>query len=213
MTEQQSTYTTYDLADAIGKDTNAVRRYVKEFSDIKKGVNYFSDTATPAEGETRLFDDNDAAVIMLISQMKGARVSSAKIREALDRGDRGIWPPEAPSESRQEAHTAAGEAQPGEHGTQAAADDKDLQIAKLKVLAEALKDERDYLRSLVMTTQQQLADLTGQVVTRQAPAQIASGQEEDTDAGQVDETATEDAAQQKPLTWRQRIGRAISGDR
>ena len=213
-------YTTFDVASIINKDVSAVRRYVKEFGD------YLSETATPEKGETRLFDNKDMGVLLLISQLKESRLSSAKVREALDAGDRGVWPPEEMPGPRQQAHTTPGSTQSGEGNTQAVADDKDVQIAKLKQLAESLKDERDYLRALVLTTQNQLAALTGQVVASQAPAQITAGQEDKTpeetatpeNIGQVDEMSTEDetapaALDEKPLTLRQRIGRAIAGDK
>lgn len=194
-------YTTYDLAKIINKDSNAVRRYAKEFAD------YLSDNATPEDGETRLFSDKDAAVIVLVSQLKGARTSSDKIRERLDAGDRGDWPPKA----RKQAHTAPGETRAGEDVQTTAEGENAAEIAALQAELNAVSDERDYLRNLVLTLNTQLAAVTTQLAAGQQPTLLSSGEDGET---VPDETVPEDGetVPQKPLTWRQKLGRAISGE-
>jgi len=80
------TFTTIQLANHFALNVATIKRYAEEFK------NYLSPTATPEQGKTRRFTENDVTVYDLIVTMKQEGKHFEEIHAALMSGVRGNLP-------------------------------------------------------------------------------------------------------------------------
>ncbi len=73
-----------EVAATLGVTTNGVRKWCKEYKE------FLSPTASPPEGQTRIFTDDDVGMLALIQQMKRAGAEPDTIKAALINGERGV---------------------------------------------------------------------------------------------------------------------------
>ena len=96
--------------------TSTARQYVKDF----RHTGVFSESATPAPGQTRLFTDEDLQVLWTIKYLRAQRKPTEEIADALINGSRFYPETETPPESSQAAQNDAGETETGQQVESAA---------------------------------------------------------------------------------------------
>lgn len=79
-------YSTAQIARLFNVARETIRKWSVEFSD------FLSPNATPGQGKTRQFDENDMAVFALVSEMKAQGKVYDDIHFALKAGQRGTIP-------------------------------------------------------------------------------------------------------------------------
>jgi len=192
------------LSNALGVTPATIRRWSGEFSD------YLSRHASPPRGETRVFSDDDAAVLALVAEMRRVNIDLETITAALAAGERGHWPPDNRQDDAGQAQTADGapmalvtqltaKASSLEGELKATKTELDRRIAELKDAQNAARDAEK--RATIAETKLEAVSILGD-------SETSPGGEIST----ANETSSQDESEDKPLTRRQRLGNWISGE-
>ncbi len=79
-------HTTGQLATAFAVSEITIKRWVTSFGE------FFSQSAQPDRGKTRMFTDEDVEVLAEIAELRNLNRTEQEIYAALKRGDRGVPP-------------------------------------------------------------------------------------------------------------------------
>jgi DNA-binding transcriptional MerR regulator len=176
------------LSNALGVTPATIRRWSGEFSD------YLSRHASPPPGETRVFSDDDAAVLALVAEMRRVNIDLETITAALAAGERGQWPPD----NRQDD---AGETQQAPMAL----------VTQLTAKASSLEGELKATKTELDRRIAELKDAQDAARESEKRATIAETKLEALSIMGDDETPAAVDVQSQGESWRVRLSRWISG--
>jgi len=192
------------LSEAFGKNPNTIRRWSAEFAD------FLSEGANPEKGQDRIYDDDDAAVLALVAEMRKNRNNKPDdIKNALLDGRRGEWSPEGEGE-QQEPSTAL--------VTQLTA-----AVSHWEAIANTTADERDYLREQIEKERQRYETVLERAISAEKQLAIYESstpeKSEKSQPTRADETPGDDIetatpaapASDKPLSIGERLRVLFTG--
>lgn len=145
------------LAKELGVSPQTIRSWAAEFAD------YLSAAATPPKGQPRHFNDDDAAALALVAEMRSRLAGYEAIHAALAAGDRAEWPPRPP-EAPQYDDTAG-------QSDSALVTRLTATVARFEGKLEATEGERDHLR--VQLADEQAARLDAEKRAAGAEAKLS----------------------------------------
>lgn len=149
--------TVKEVADRLGVSSNTIRVWTKEFDA------YLSPTAAPGPGKTRMFADDDIAVLWTVKALRAQGVPSEDIHAALANGER-LEPLEGQN-SRQEPPI-------GEDDSQRPTSAVSMALELVRGQIEGLQNERDYLRAELTTEREARIDAERRAATAEARAEM-----------------------------------------
>jgi DNA-binding transcriptional MerR regulator len=178
--------TTSDIARLFNVSGQTIRVWCKEFAL------YLSPGATPPDGETRSFTEDDVAVFALAARMRQeAQATYEQIRQALAEGERGHPPREDPSMEYPPAPVLWGQLQAA-RGELKAVEDR----------IGDLKEDRELLRRELAAEREARLRALERAAQAEAEVRVLREQQERKDAGQA--FAGENPPE-KPKSWLDRL--------
>jgi len=131
--------TVTDFKKAFDVQPNTIRGWSKQYAD------FFSPSANPPKGKTRIYSDDDGRVMAFIAEMRNEGQTFETISASLAAGERGKWPPDD-DETRQDDDA---EGEQVNNRTMALVTQLTAKAASLEGENKTLIEERDYLRNEV----------------------------------------------------------------
>ena len=131
-------FTPKQVADSLNLSSTTIRNYSRLWSE------YLSPSANPEAGQSRLYTEDDLAVMATIATLRDRQATADQVREALDAGQR-LEPVPPPEVERADRAGQADQADPGQASAAAAAAATAIDIYrdrvnKLEARADALAD-------------------------------------------------------------------------
>ena len=174
-----------EMSRAFNVTRHTVRRWVIEFGD------YLSPGANPEEGEVREFTARDADTLQLVANMRRGNESYEKIHAMLAAGERAEYQP------------AAVDYEPfNEEESRAIIPQLTAALAHTEGQLEEVREERDYLRGKLESTQQELMDAKTQAAKLQGKIEAIGDLSQKEESSQVQ--------QERPSIWQRLRGKGQS---
>lgn len=149
------------MATLFRVSRETIRGWSNEFGD------YLSRDATPGEGRTRQFNDDDVRVFALVAEMKEAKMQYADIHAALQNGQRADPPANATAlvSNYDERRLAGLEKQIGDLRSQLVdiRKERDSALAKIEAYKEVAEERKAETERLRLDTQHTIGELQREI--------------------------------------------------